>query len=333
MFNQLEAQFVATEKWKSLEGAYVNFTHWAFVQGDHASVPYQKKGFYMSWLRHNAYICQSGFPSIDLVIPMAFPNEKGIVTPECMSCIVISVKNCNQTEGIQMEGSLSKEAVEGVIAVRDNNKKKDNKKRKVEGETDTKADAFYTHDNHSLNVRLTLNAVKFLNPGGVTSATDDDERWIQFSEHKPLIAFAMSMAQTDRTRNLFAAETVSSHSLLSFSRVRLTTRIHTVLHLPFEALPTHMSSAAARSRKQSRISTFDMTGRESIRNLNWNIKARSGSWNLLAHLKTTNIIMWMFFVLWVNQWIWIRHFLLLCWELRVEYLSFIYVIFGIICVK
>ena len=214
VYNQLEKHFIATNKWASLDGAYVNFTHWAYVDGDHASAPYQKKGFYLSWLRHNAYICQNSFPSMDLVMPMAFLNEQGVVTPECMSCIVISVKLANKTEGIKTERTLSKEAVEGVIAVRDTNKKR--KLNKGEGEKDNKSDAFYTHANDSLNVRLTLNAVKFINPGGVASVTDDDERWIKFSEQKPYIAFAMSMAQTDRTGDLFVAEQVSPHLFLSY---------------------------------------------------------------------------------------------------------------------
>ena len=220
VFNQLEAHFNKTKKWASLDRAYINFTHWTFVKGDHASAPYRKQGFYVSWLRHNAYICQSCFPSIDLVIPVAFPDEEGVVTPECMSCIVISVKLCNQTEGIEMKGLLSKEAVEGVTKVRVNKKEDDsNKKRKLDNDQDgkdKKADAYYTHDNPSLNIRLTLNAVKFINPGGVTSATDSDERWIEFSEQKPLIAFAMSMAQTDRSEDLFAAESVSSHFCFSY---------------------------------------------------------------------------------------------------------------------
>ena len=202
MSKQLKEHFIATKKWASLDGAYVNFTHWAFVDEDHTSVPYQKNGFYVSWLRHNAYICKSGFPSIDLVIPMAFPNTDGAITPECMSFILISVKNCNHTEGIKMEGILSKEAIEGVIG---------HKKHKL----DNKADAFYTHANHSLNVRLTLNALKFINPSGVASVAADDKCWIEFSEDKPYIAFAISMAQTDRSEHLFAAEEVSPHLLLS----------------------------------------------------------------------------------------------------------------------
>ena len=110
----LEAHFKETKKWSSLDNAYVNFTHWAFVRGDHDSIPYQKEGLYLSWLRHNAYICQSNFPSIDLVIPMAYPNPNGIVSSETLSCIVISIKNCEGTEGYRMT-FLPNEAVEGVI--------------------------------------------------------------------------------------------------------------------------------------------------------------------------------------------------------------------------
>jgi hypothetical protein len=212
VYNQLEAHFIKTKKWANLDRAYVNFTHWAFVKGDHGSVPYQKQGFYVSWLRHNAYICQNNFPSLDLVIPMAFPDEKGVVTPESMSCITISIKLCNLTEGIRMEGILSKEAVEGVIVVKEPTKKR--KLDKDGSKKDNKPDSYYTHANRSLTVRLTLNAVKFINPGGVASVTDDPERWIEFSEDKPYIAFAMSMAQTERTGDLFAAEKISSHSFL-----------------------------------------------------------------------------------------------------------------------
>lgn len=211
VFNQLETHFGATKKWKSLDRAYVNFTHWALVDGDHGSVPYQKNGFYVSWLRHNAYICQTNFPSIDLVIPMAFQNGE-YVTPECLAYIAISVKNYNDTEGIEMD-VLSKEAVEGVITVTDNDKR-----RKVEiGDIgDNKTDAKYTHSNSNLDVRLTLNAVKFINPSGVSSVTNDDERWIKPSESKPFIAFAMSMEQTERKTKLLVAEEVSSHTCPSY---------------------------------------------------------------------------------------------------------------------
>ena len=138
---------------------------------------------------------------------MAFQNGK-YVTPECLSYIVISVKNCDDTEGIEME-VLSKEAVEGVITATNNDKKR---KVKIGDKGDNKADAIYTHWNPSLNVRLTLHAVKFINPSGVASVTNDDERWIKPSESKPFIAFAMSMEQTERKTNLLIAEEVSSHT-------------------------------------------------------------------------------------------------------------------------
>ena len=210
VFEQLEAHFKPTKKWRSLDNAYVNFTHWAFVRGDHESVPYQKEGFYLSWLRHNAYLCQPNFPSVDLVIPMAFPNcflDKDVVSPESMSYIVISVKNCEGTEGYQME-FLSKEAVEGVIV----EVEKRGKKRKIINEAKAEDDdkdegkTKYTHCDHNLNVRLTLHALKFINPDGVASATGNDECWIKPSEDKPYIAFAMSMGETEREENLFVAE-------------------------------------------------------------------------------------------------------------------------------
>jgi len=206
VFEMLEAHFKETKKWSSLDNAYVNFTHWAFVRGGHDSIPYQKEGFYLSWLRHNAYICQSNFPSVDLVIPMAFPNPDGTVSSENVSFIVISIKNCEGNEGYRMT-FLPNEAVEGVITV-----ESPRKKRKIIDEA--KADdndqhelkTKYTCCDRNLNVRLTLHALKFINPNGVTSATGDDECWIKPSEDKPYIAFAMSMGETEREQNLFVGE-------------------------------------------------------------------------------------------------------------------------------
>ena len=108
VFNQLETHFSATKKWTSLDRAYVNFTHWAFVKGDHGSVPYQKNGFYVSWLRHNAYICQDSFPSIDLVIPMAFPNDK--VLSLLIACRVSSSPSRTATtqKGLEWKGFFPK---------------------------------------------------------------------------------------------------------------------------------------------------------------------------------------------------------------------------------
>lgn len=209
VFDQLEGHFGVTEKWKSLDGAYVNFSHWVFVKGDHASVSYQKKGFYESWLRHMAYICQGNFPSINQVIPVAYPDGTE-VTPDRMAYMVISVKNCDDTEA---SGTtiLSKEVVEGVIVVKnDDNTKKPNKNGNREDKPR------YTHFDPHLNVRLTLNAVKFINPAGVPSVSEDEECWIKPNEDKPCIAFAMSMGQTERKEDLFAAEDVNSPTCPSY---------------------------------------------------------------------------------------------------------------------
>jgi hypothetical protein len=152
---------------------------------------------------------------------MAFRNlfsDKDVISPESMSCIVISVKNCEGTEGYQME-FLSKEAVEGVIV----EVGKRGKKRKIINEATAEDDdkdegkSKYTHCDHNLNVRLTLHALKFINPDGVTSATGNDECWIRPSEDKPYIAFAMSMGETEREENLFVAEKdVSSYTAPSY---------------------------------------------------------------------------------------------------------------------
>jgi hypothetical protein len=190
---------------------------WAYVRGDHGSIPYQKRGFYVSWLRHNAYICQTNFPSIDLVVPMAFPNKDDVVTPECMSYIVISMKNRGGTEHFKST-YLSKKGIEGVVAPENENKKRKFDKIHVAGEGDGSR---YVHGDDS-NLRLTLNAVKFINPRGVVSATDcdgrwidSDDRWIQSSEAKPYVAFAMSMGQTDRPTDLFIGEEVNSYQCSS----------------------------------------------------------------------------------------------------------------------
>ena len=236
VFDQLEAHFKKTKKWKSLNKAYVNFTHWALVCGDHDSVPYQKNGFYVSWLRHNAYLCQTNFPSIDLVISMAFRNrfpDKDIVSPECMSYIIISVKNCDGTEGYDME-FLPKEAVEGVATKKceeQSKKCKCNDEAKAEDNNKDETESKYTHCDKGLNIRLTLHALKFINPDSVTSATDNDEYWVKPSEDMPYIAFAMSMGQTEREENLFVGEKDCKLLHISFLIVRLW-RIRIVLPLP-----------------------------------------------------------------------------------------------------
>jgi hypothetical protein len=209
VYEAFKEHFGETEKWANLDKAYINFTHWTFVKGDHESIPYRKKGFYVSWLRHDAYICQASFPSINLVIPMAFPTENGFVTPECVSYIVISVNNCDDTEGFSLD-YLSKEMVEGVTTTKAEPDSKKYKIDETEG-NDRQAEIKYTEFDDHLNVSLTLHAVKFINPSGVISAMDDDDCWVDPSVQRPYIAFAMSMGHTDCTDKLFIAEKVSYH--------------------------------------------------------------------------------------------------------------------------
>ena len=216
------------------------------MKGDHDDIPYQKKGFFVSWLRQNAYICQTNFPCLDLVIPMAFrlrEHDDDTVDPDCMSGIFISVKNRSGTEDFG-EDFLSREAVEGVLS---------DKKRKADEESEAEKKAFKADDgarrvrqereidakydegkggndakgdegksgtdaketaepkicacNKNLNVRLTLHSLKFLNPAGIPDGgSSSHDSWIASSEDKPFIAFAMSMGMTDRKEDLFIGE-------------------------------------------------------------------------------------------------------------------------------
>ena len=231
LFNQLENHFKDTPKWASLDNAYVNFTHWIPVKGNHDSIPYQKNGLFVSWLRQIAYICQRNFPAIDLSMPMAFRRPDGTVNPECMSGIFISVKNCIETEDIGWD-YLPQGAVEGVVS---------KTKRKADSEADVEAKTLKADDggrhvrqepvvedkvdgeeskkvekdiakpkispySKHLNVRLTLHSLKFLNPEGIPDKGSPSNSWMGPTQDKPYVAFAMRMGMTDREQNLFVAE-------------------------------------------------------------------------------------------------------------------------------
>jgi hypothetical protein len=228
VFDQLEGHFKKTHKWRSLDNAFVNFTHWALVKGGPGDIPYQKKGFLGSWIRQNGYICQRNFRAIDLVIPMAFRSQ-GTLDAESLCYILISLKNSGGTEGITLP-YLPRDAVEGVVSHNNKRKAADKTVRAAKSfKTDTggrgvrnKSTVDREYDgtgksggekveiqppNKHLNVRLTLNSLKFVNPGGIpdTRPTSIDS-WIMPSKDKPFIAFAMSMGQTHREKDLFVAE-------------------------------------------------------------------------------------------------------------------------------
>src|SRR5438046_9281320 len=54
VFSQLTSHFKGTKKWKSLDNAYVNFTHWAPVMGHDSDCAFTKEGFFANWIRHKA---------------------------------------------------------------------------------------------------------------------------------------------------------------------------------------------------------------------------------------------------------------------------------------
>ena len=169
---------------------------------------------------------------IDLLIPIAFPKDT-YVTPGCLSIIAISVENRSSGDGLSVT-PLSKELVEGMIAVKKSKDTKSGDKKNTGEERESKIpelekvqksntgkldkddedEYYYTHSDPNLNLRLTLNALKFLNPAGVTSVVDEPELWIEPNESKPYIAFAMSIGDTEREGDLFVAEAVSSDVFL-----------------------------------------------------------------------------------------------------------------------
>lgn len=151
------------------------------MKGGHDDIPYEKKGFFVAWLRQYAYICDTNFPSIDLVIPMAFrlrEHNDDTVDPDCMSGIFISVETRSGTEGILIPVKdragtgnikmdfLSREVVEGVLSSEKKRKadeksngkkafKPDDGARRVrqECEIDTKGDEGKSEDDAKENAK------------------------------------------------------------------------------------------------------------------------------------------------------------------------------------
>ena len=72
VYNQLQAHFANEEKWKSLDKAYVNFTHFVPVMDRSDGFAFTKDGIFASWQRHAAYFLCKNFVANDVVIPIAF---------------------------------------------------------------------------------------------------------------------------------------------------------------------------------------------------------------------------------------------------------------------
>ena len=186
VFSQLTLHFESTKKWKSLDNAYVNFTHWAPVMGHDSDYAFTKEGFFANWIRHKAYFLgKCNFKTIDLVIPMAFLMRKGhdeqdIIDLDSMSYIVISVKNKPSDSELKRQTYLSTNEVEGVL-----------------GE-----DGIIKPGCKNANLKLTLHSLGFINPS--TNVVSDENlvnHWVEASADKPYIAFTMSMG------NVFLSDT------------------------------------------------------------------------------------------------------------------------------
>lgn len=196
VYNQLQTHFETTDKWKNLDEAYVNFTHFAPIADSSEEFAFTKDGLFASWHRHVAY-CPSklNFPRTDIIIPMAFRcRKRNTIDPNRMSYIIISVK-CRHGNEMIRESFLTRDCVEGVP---------DTTNSKTKGDDAT--------------VRLTLHKLKFINPGGIPGSGDiSNDAWVETTKDKPFIAFAMSMGNTTRTTKLFVGEENVTSSIRLFS--------------------------------------------------------------------------------------------------------------------
>ena len=186
VYDQLQTHFGEADKWKSLDNAYVNFTHFAPVRTPRDGLAFTKDGFFAGWQRHVAYFLDKNFHSFDLAIPMAFRSRNACIDtidPDCMSFIIISLKNRDGNEMIR-EPFLTRECVEGVYR-------------------QSNIESVGEH----VTVALTLNKFKFINPGGIPGPVNiSDDAWVQTAKDKPFIAFAMSLGDTARETDLFIGE-------------------------------------------------------------------------------------------------------------------------------
>jgi hypothetical protein len=214
VFSKLTSHFQRTKKWKSLDNAYVNFTHWAPVMGHDSDYAFTKEGLFANWIRHKAYFLgKCNFKAIDLVIPMAFlirkdENGQDIIDIDSMSYIVISVKNKSSDSELKRKIYLSINEVEGV----------------------PNEDGKLKPGCKNSNLKLTLHSLNFINPSNnVISDKRLVDHWVKVSADKPYIAFSMSMGNTSLSdmSQLFIPEKsvcsleISSSSLFRLSEVNI----------------------------------------------------------------------------------------------------------------
>jgi hypothetical protein len=176
VFDELNKRFSGTAKWKCLDNAFVNLSHWTLVKALHDEAPYSRLGLFCLWNRHASSFCKAYFPNIDLVIPMAYQPDKGSEFDEnAMSYIAIAVKNkASGTERLQDE-FMSRKNVEGKTG-------------------DNEPSSTKYKDNHYLG----LNRLEFI--------SGKDKCWAQHTKKKPFVAIVLSMGETDTEKNLVVIE-------------------------------------------------------------------------------------------------------------------------------
>lgn len=171
------------KKWKILDNAYVNFSHFARVKDGAAGWSFTKYGIFHAWHRHVAYFMGAQFPCIDLMIPVAHVGPDGTITADSMAFIAISVKNISG----KSKDSLKKQNIEEDLVLGTLN-----------------AVGQYTKPENRSTLLLSLRTLPFIYQGEGTKLAEDnanDRKWIELTENNPYIAFVMSIGSGDKIRD------------------------------------------------------------------------------------------------------------------------------------
>ena len=185
-FKQFGCEFPADKrnwaaKWGALDNAFVNFSHFARVKEEACGWSFTKFGIFHAWRRHAAYFMGEQFPCIDLLIPLAYIEADGTITPENMAYILISVQNHSG----KSHDSLSKQYLEEEFVLGTPN----------EGGRVLKPKSKST-------LLLSLRTLPFILCQDEDNSAEDDidgqqqvetHDWIKVTERNPYIAFVMSI--------------------------------------------------------------------------------------------------------------------------------------------
>ena len=163
-------------KWKTLDNAYVNFTHFARMREGPTGWSFTKFGIFHAWRRHVAYFMGPQFPCVDLMIPLAYVGADKTIDPTSMSYILISVKNHS---GVARDSLLKQYLSEQYILGKPN---KNGQYVNPDGQSKT-------------NLLLSLGRLPFIYLQNVGNYVGDiaGDVWLEISERNPYIAFVMSI--------------------------------------------------------------------------------------------------------------------------------------------